>query len=121
MNVTNNPLMADMQAMLADMRASQQATTQQVTPLPSQNVEPVQAGSESRADFGGMLKNAIDNVNDLAMNTGELRQRFEMGDESVSLAEVMVASQKSSVAFEAAVQVRNKVVEAYTKIMQMPV
>jgi flagellar hook-basal body complex protein FliE len=44
-----------------------------------------------------------------------------MGDRSVSLAEVMIASQKSSVAFEATVQVRNKLVESYKEIMNMPV
>jgi len=33
----------------------------------------------------------------------------------------MIASQKSSIAFEATVQVRNKVVEAYKEIMSMPV
>jgi flagellar hook-basal body complex protein FliE len=44
-----------------------------------------------------------------------------MGDRSVSLAEAMIASQKSSVAFEATVQVRNKLVESYKEIMNMPV
>ncbi|CUS48399.1 MAG: flagellar hook-basal body complex protein FliE [Idiomarinaceae bacterium HL-53] len=121
MNVTNNPLMADMQAMLADMRASQQATSQQITPLPGQQVQPAELGNHARADFGAMLKGAIDNVNGLALETGELRTRMEMGDPNVSLAEVMISSQKSSIAFEAAVQVRNKVVEAYDKIMNMPV
>ena len=42
-------------------------------------------------------------------------------DRSVSLAEAMIASQKSSVAFEATVQVRNKLVESYKEIMNMPV
>jgi flagellar hook-basal body complex protein FliE len=46
---------------------------------------------------------------------------LEMGDRSVSLAEVMIASQKSSVAFEATVHVRNKLVESYKEIMNMPV
>lgn len=117
MNVTNNPLLADMQSMLADLRASQN-----VTQLPSQAMPPVESvGNTSRADFGGMLKNAIDNVNGLQMDARELQERLEMGDTSVTLAETMIAAQKSSIAFEAAVQVRNKVVEAYEKIMQMPV
>ena len=46
---------------------------------------------------------------------------LERGDRDISLAEVMIASQKSSVAFEATVQVRNKLVEAYKDIMNMPV
>ncbi len=44
-----------------------------------------------------------------------------MGDKSVDLAEVMIAGQKSSIAFEATVQVRNKMVDAYKTIMNMPV
>jgi flagellar hook-basal body complex protein FliE len=33
----------------------------------------------------------------------------------------MIASQKAGIAFEATVQVRNKLVEAYKSIMSMPV
>ncbi|RUO39046.1 flagellar hook-basal body complex protein FliE [Aliidiomarina taiwanensis] len=117
MKVTNNPLLADMQSMIAEMRAQQGVT--QIPTQPSQAVEPT--GNTSRADFGAMLKSAIDNVNDLQQHAGELRGRIEMGDPNVSIAEGMIAAQKSSIAFEAAVQVRNKVVEAYEKIMQMPV
>ena len=44
-----------------------------------------------------------------------------MGDQGIDLTEVMIASQKSSVAFQAAVQVRNKMVSAYESIMNMPI
>jgi flagellar hook-basal body complex protein FliE len=46
---------------------------------------------------------------------------FEMGDKSLSLADVMVAKEKAGIAFEATIQVRNKVLEAYKQIMSMPV
>lgn len=75
----------------------------------------------AKADFSKMLKQAIDNVNDLQQNTSELRNRFEMGDKEVSLGEVMIAANKSSLAFDATVQVRNKMVEAYKEVMSMPV
>ena len=45
----------------------------------------------------------------------------EMGDRSVSISDAMIASQKASVAFTATVEVRNKFVEAYKEIMNMPV
>jgi flagellar hook-basal body complex protein FliE len=48
------------------------------------------------------------------------RDAFESGDANVSLAEVMVASQKASVSFQAMLQVRNKLVEAYKDVMNMP-
>lgn len=80
--------------------------------------EPV---SSSKADFSQMLKQAIDNVNGLQQNTSDLRNRFEMGDKDISLGEVMIAANKSSLAFDATVQVRNKMVEAYKEVMSMPV
>ncbi|KPU83601.1 flagellar hook-basal body protein [Psychromonas sp. PRT-SC03] len=72
-------------------------------------------------DFSEMLKQAIENVNGLQQNTSDLRNRFEMGDADVSLAQVMIASNKSGLAFDATVQIRNKMVEAYKEIMSMPV
>jgi flagellar hook-basal body complex protein FliE len=80
-----------------------------------------ESAKSNAPDFSQMLKQAIDNVNGLQNQTGELRNRFEMGDEQVSLGDVMIASNKSSLAFEATVQVRNKVVEAYKSVMSMPV
>lgn len=80
-----------------------------------------QSVKSNAPEFSQMLKQAIDNVNGLQKETGELRNRFEMGDEQVSLGDVMIASNKSSLAFEATVQVRNKMVEAYKSVMSMPV
>lgn len=73
------------------------------------------------ADFSAMLKQAIQNVNGLQQETSSLRNSFEMGDQDVSLADVMIASNKSSLAFDATIQVRNKMVEAYKEVMSMPV
>ncbi|MBP8127385.1 MAG: flagellar hook-basal body complex protein FliE [Aeromonadaceae bacterium] len=72
-------------------------------------------------DFGQVLKSALENVNSLQADANSLRTRFDMGDRSINLSDVMIAGQKSSIAFEATVQVRNKVVEAYKTIMNMPV
>jgi flagellar hook-basal body complex protein FliE len=44
-----------------------------------------------------------------------------MGTSKVDLSDVMIASQKASVSFQAMTQVRNKLVQAYQDIMQMPV
>ncbi|MBE0363721.1 flagellar hook-basal body complex protein FliE [Pseudoalteromonas ulvae UL12] len=75
----------------------------------------------SSAEFSSLLKNALDTVNELQQDSKQKVTAVEMGDRRVSLAEAMIASQKSSVAFEATVQVRNKLVEAYKDIMNMPV
>ncbi|MBW8190807.1 flagellar hook-basal body complex protein FliE [Neiella marina] len=82
---------------------------------------PVAPNNTSSVDFGNLLRQAIDNVNELQADSKAKATAFEMGDRSVSLGDVMIASQKSGVAFDATVQVRNKLMEAYKEIMSMPV
>ncbi|KPD20884.1 MULTISPECIES: flagellar hook-basal body complex protein FliE [Idiomarina] len=84
------------------------------------NVNALQ-GNTAQADFSNMLKNAMDNVNELQQTSGDLKTRMELGDPNVTLEQTMIASQKAGIAFEATVQVRNKVVDAYKEIMSMPV
>ena len=50
-----------------------------------------------------------------------MAKAFETGEGDASLAEIMIAAQKSSLSFDAMVQVRNKLVEAYKDIMNMPI
>jgi len=81
----------------------------------------MQVQNSSQSDFSSLLKQAIDNVNGLQDNSNKLATAVEMGDPNVSLAQAMIAGQKSSIAFEATVQIRNKLVEAYKEVMSMPV
>lgn len=74
-----------------------------------------------RTSFGDLLQKSIDGVNETQKTAGELTKAFEMGDKNVDLAEVMIAVQKSNVSFQAMVQVRNKLVEAYKDVMNMPI
>ena len=48
------------------------------------------------------------------------RTAYEKG-EGIPLTEVVMSMQKSSLAFEATLQIRNKVLKAYEDIMNMPV
>jgi flagellar hook-basal body complex protein FliE len=89
--------------------------------LEATNTKPTVTSQQVGADFGQMLNSAINNVNSLQKASGELQTRFDMGDENVSLSDVMIARNKSSVAFEATIQVRNKLVDAYKQLMNMPV
>lgn len=72
-------------------------------------------------DFQSMFANAVNTVNEKQMHSSSLAKRFERGDPQVDLPEVMIAAQKASVSFEAMKQVRNKLVDAYKDIMNMPV
>lgn len=89
--------------------------------LEAGNSRPAATGQRVGADFGDMLSNAINNVNGLQKTSGNLQMRFDRGDEDVSLSDVMIARNKSTVAFDATIQVRNKLVEAYKELMNMPV
>lgn len=72
-------------------------------------------------DFSDLLKASIDSVNDTQQEASRLSQAFDRGDKSADLGQVMVALEKASVSFQAMVQVRNKLVEAYKDVMNMPI
>lgn len=71
--------------------------------------------------FQQTLANTIDQVSRTQSNAGALQQAFELGDPRADLARVMVAMQQSQVAFRATVEVRNRLVQAYQDVMNMPV
>ena len=79
------------------------------------------SSSSSTPSIGEMMGNAVNQVNDTQMHAGSLSTRYTQGDPNIDLPEVMVAMQKSSVSFQAMSQVRNKLLEAYKDIMNMPV
>lgn len=78
------------------------------------------ANGTNAPDFQKLFKQAINQVNDNQKTASSLATRFEQGDPNVDLPEVMIALQKSSVSFQAMTQVRNKLVEAYKDVMNMP-
>lgn len=87
------------------------------------NVDDVQntPPNQEVPSFGDMFESAFNTVNETQQAASELASRYEMGDPKVDLPEVMIALQKSSVSFQAMTQVRNKMVEAYKDIMNMPI
>lgn len=75
--------------------------------------------SDGGADFSSLLKQSINQVNDVQQQAGKLAQSFEAGQTDDSLAEVMISLQKANVSFQGMVQVRNKLVDAYKDVMNM--
>lgn len=71
--------------------------------------------------FGQLLSQAIDNVSATQANASAMQTAFELGDPRADLARTMVAMQQSQVAFRATVEVRNRLVQAYQDVMNMPV
>ncbi len=109
----------DINRVLMQMRSLQAEMQSKVgTPLPGATPPDAKPDAPS---FGDMLKGAVNKVNETQMHAGDLARRFEVGEPGVDLPEVMVAVQKASVSFQAMTQVRNKLVQAYQDIMNMPV
>lgn len=72
-------------------------------------------------NFVAELKIALDKISQTQIEASNQAKAFEMGEPNVSLNEVMVNMQKSSVSLQFGVQVRNKLVAAYQEIMNMNV
>lgn len=111
----------DINRVLLEMRALK-AQSQAMGNLASKDVAGNSGDSNVNGPkFGDVLAQAVNKVNEVRQASGALSQAYIQGDPKVDITDVMIASQKSSVAFEAMVQVRNKLVEAYKDVMNMPI
>ena len=66
------------------------------------------------------MVDSLKEVNSLQETSRVSQEEFQMGGD-IPLTDVVMNMQKASLAFEATVQVRNKVMQAYQDIMNMPV
>jgi flagellar hook-basal body complex protein FliE len=79
------------------------------------------AAAPGSPQFSDVLLKAVNSVSDQQQTATGMIRNFELGTGEASVAEVMVAMQKASLSFEAVTQVRNRLVEAYRDIMNMPI
>jgi flagellar hook-basal body complex protein FliE len=75
----------------------------------------------TKVSFSDALKSSLEQVSSSQIKSEEMGKSFAMGDDKVSLSDVMISMQKASIGFQATVQVRNKLVSAYHEIMNMQV
>jgi flagellar hook-basal body complex protein FliE len=80
-----------------------------------------QAPSAAEGGFSGALKSALNSVSQTQNESARLQREVQMENPNVSLEETMVAIQKAQIGFQAALHVRNRMVQAYTDIMNMQV
>jgi flagellar hook-basal body complex protein FliE len=85
-------------------------------PLRPPTVAPSEGGN-----FRTAMTQALDAVSRQQLESSRLQREVQMDNPTVSLEETMVAMTKSNLGFTAAVQVRNRLVQAYTEIMNMQV
>jgi flagellar hook-basal body complex protein FliE len=81
-------------------------------------------GTRGLADAGApkfdtAMRDALKSVSAVQDAAGDASMAYERGD-THDLASVMIARQKASIAFEATLQVRNRLLGAYKDVMSMP-
>jgi len=79
------------------------------------------AGSGTDSDFASSLDAALKAVSHGQTQAEELQRQFALENPNVGLEDAVVAMSKASISFAAAVQVRNRLVQAYDQIMNMQV
>jgi flagellar hook-basal body complex protein FliE len=75
----------------------------------------------SKAGFGSALSDALKGVSNMQDQATYMQNELQMDNPTVSLEQTMVTMQKAQIGFQAAISVRNRLVQSYTDIMNMQV
>lgn len=86
----------------------------------AQQISSVGNTKESTSSFSNILSDALDNIRETETEAQAANQALLTG-ESDDIHTALIAAQKANVAVSLAVEVRNRVVEAYNKITEMQV
>ena len=92
-----------------------------VHPNLSAGLSKPQVGGAESGGFSGALKSALGSVSAAQNESARLQREVQFENPKVSLEETMVAIQKAQIGFQATLHVRNRMVQAYTDIMNMQV
>lgn len=92
----------------------------QPTILRSDSVSPRVTPAEAHKKFSSALSSAIEDLNNSQIQSDIATNKFIKG-EITDIHDVMIAAQKASVTRQAAIEVRNKVIDAYKEIMRMQI
>ncbi|MBU8934571.1 MAG: flagellar hook-basal body complex protein FliE [candidate division Zixibacteria bacterium] len=78
------------------------------------------APSADGAGFGEVFSNLLNSVNELQHDSADIQKAFLAG-EPVELHQVMIKAEEAGVAVDLLLEVRNKLLSAYTELIRMPV
>ncbi len=81
----------------------------------------VKPAAPSGASFGDAMTQALKNVSAQQQEVSKMQRELQLDNPTVSLEETMVAMQKAQIGFQATLQVRNRLVSAYSEIMNMQI
>jgi flagellar hook-basal body complex protein FliE len=110
----------DVNSVLLQLRQLGSQATSMASETPIGTVGKAAAGAAG-LDFGSLLKQSISSVADSQATAQSQVNAFERGDAGSDIGSTVIAGQKADLSFRALVQVRNKLTDAYTNIMNMPV
>ncbi len=85
------------------------------------SIESAMPVEKTSGDFGQMLTDALKEVNESQTHASDLQDAFLANRPGVEIQDVMIAMEKSSVAMQLTMQVRNKLLEAYQEISRMQI
>ncbi len=107
------PNLSGIESMLQQMRAVVRTSSGADTT--------VGAGQAVEGGFAAELQRSIRRVSETQQAAATQAKAFEMGEPGIALNDVMIDLQKASLAFQGAVQVRNRLVAAYQEVASMAV
>ena len=86
-----------------------------------QPLAPARPAAVEGGGFAAAMTQALKSVSAQQAQAQLLQREVQLDIPTVSLEQTMIAMQKGQIGFQAALQVRNQLVRAYTDIMNMPV
>ncbi len=120
-NLMSNMTIDSVLAQIRTLQAQTKLGTSGVARPAAPDAAAANAPAADRVTFSNVLKQGLDAVNATQAKAADYAARFERGDQNLSLSQVMLQAQKADVSFRATVEVRNRLVNAYQEIMNMPI
>lgn len=103
----------EIQQVLAQMRALQARVSGIAADVAPAGAQP--------ADFASFLKNSIAQAASVQNQATTLAKACGAGEETVDITKGMLEVQKAGLALQATTEVRNKLIDAYTQVMNMSI
>ena len=75
---------------------------------------------ESKAEFGNLLTDLINSVNQLHTESGQSQEALMNGD-PVELHQVMIKAEEAGLATDLLLEIRNRLISAYNELIRMPI
>jgi flagellar hook-basal body complex protein FliE len=110
-----------MASVLADLQSLASAATAPASTASPPTLDLTGIDDTPALSFSQILQSALGGVDNSIAQAGAAAQAFSSGDQSIPLSDVMVSLEQANLGLQMASGVRDKVVAAYSNIMNMQV